>query len=666
MRTNKKLAVLALGCVATLALGGAVLNTTTASAAEVNANKFEMDFGVQLALRKDAMRWIVQMGEKVVEEIKGDASLSVIVSSKAQFEAHAGDYINIPKKTEIKIPDNMIYQSGDYYYANAALEGLNATNQSAKEVVAIGVITHADGTVEYARFNDGKMANNVRTQYDVLQQVALDTREEAQEWSEVILGDDSPYSAWFGTEEFPLVVDTQEKYDSLAAKVGDGLNLYVEVDTEAVTLDADVEAKLPHVTKIYTVNFYNQDTLLKTVKVKEGEAAVAPTDLPKYYALEAMNGGYVRGYINGGWADASFKGNDIDISNITESQNVYIDWTWGDHTAALRTDWETNESNTVFSYDTELGVCHVAGGVGTTFTRSFDTTVKVEGQRGTTKLQFEDLGTTNLYVSFKSSNWTFNLSKHENDYVAMDVYADFGDATTYVWVRVDNVNGTSIQNKTWGRVIIPVSALRNKDSQFFYFQLRGAASAGSIYLSKATIVPASDVIDLSENTGTYKVGNTTFVGKAENYLYNGWSTKGNHDRTPNDGVFNQKFHYEAHLIDGEVIYSHDQGVDGAVRFTLNEVATGKLYITARGFADQYVCMQIFNSAGNHVGTPSATGSGVEIVDAGNGYKTYCFNLGSVEVKSFRLYTGYDVKKDGNIILAGPFAQVAIRDITIVK
>ena len=676
MKANKKLAVVALGCVASLAFGGAVLNMTTASAESVNADKFEMEFGVQLALRKDAMRWIVSMGQNVYDEVvtndaDNNVTLSFVVSSKTQFEKISnGEYVNIPEsnKTVIEIPDDKIYKSGDYYYANAALTNIFSTTQSETEIVAIGVITTANGgsyTYEYADFNDGDMKNNVRVQYDVLQQVALDTREEAKEWAAVILGADSPYKAWFGTEEFPIVVDTEEKYNSLVTQINNGveINMNVELHTKNITADSVQLAEgkqLPaSITKYHTVNFYNENTLLKTVTVKNGEAAVAPDadTLPKYNALEAMDSGYFRGYKNGGWEDKN-AGGVVDISCIEESKDLCINWVWGDHTSLLVADWRANEPETVFSYDTELGVCHVSGSTDSPFVRSFDTTVKVEGQRGTTKLYYENTkGLTDLYAPWTSSNWTFDVSKYANDYVMMDVYVDFGDATTYVWVRVNNVNGTSIQNKTWGRVIIPVSAISNKASQWFYWQLRGGASAGSIYLSKATILPASKVIDLTANTGTYDIGNVTFTGAASNYSYNGWSTKGTHKRTPNDGVFNQKFNYEPFLINGELTYTHDEGVDGAICLTFNEVVSGKVYVTARGLSDN-PCMQVFGADGKHKATPYAKNSGVETVDAGNGYKTYCFNFGTTEVKSIRFFTGYEN--------AAPFANVSVRDFTVVK
>ena len=676
MKTNKKLTVLALGCVASLAFGGAMLTMTTANA-EANADKFEMDYGVQLALRKDAMRWIVEMGQNVYDEIvtndaAGNVSLSFIVSSKAQFDKIAnGEYVNIPEtnKTVIEIPDAKIYKSGDSYYANAALTGLYDTTQSNTEVVAIAVITTENAgafSYEYANFYGGDIENNVRKQYEVLQQVALDTREEAKEWAEVILGEESPYGAWFGTEEFPIVVDTAEKYDSFVTQINNGMeiNMNVDLHTAVITGNSaqlDAGKQLPaNTTKYHTVNFYNEETLLKTVTVKNGEAAIAPdaATLPKYNGLEAMNGGYVRGYKNGGWADASYNGAVVDISCIEESKNVYINWVWGDHTSLLVADWEANEPNTVFSYDTELGVCHVSSSTDSPFTRSFDTTVKVDGQRGTTKLYYENTaGKTDLYAPWKSNNWTFDVSNYANDYVMMDVYVDFGDATSYVWVRINNVNGTSIQNKTWGRVIVPVSAISNKSSQWFYFQLRGGASAGSIYLGKATIIPASEVIDLTANTGTYNIGNTTFTGAASNFSYNGWSTKGKHNRTPNDAVFCQKFNYEPFLINGELTYSHDEGVDGAVRLEFNETVSGMVYMTARNLSDN-PCVQIFDASGSHKGTPYAQSSGVAVVDAGNGYKTYCFNFGTTQVKSIRLFTGYNK--------TAPFSNVSIKDFTVVK
>ena len=221
MKTNKKLVVMTLGCLTSLVLGCAAINAMPASA-EVNADKFEMEYGVQMALQKDAMRWIVGMGKNVYDEIvtndaNGNVSLSVVVSSKAQFDTiTAGNYMDIEKKVVIEIPDDKIYKSGDYYYANAALTGIYASEQSAKDLVAIGVMVTENGetaTYEYASFNGGNIENNVRSQYEVLQMIAVDTREEAQSWVEVILGENSPYKSWFGSSEYPLVVDTAAEYD---------------------------------------------------------------------------------------------------------------------------------------------------------------------------------------------------------------------------------------------------------------------------------------------------------------------------------------------------------------------------------------------------------------------------------------------------------------------
>ena len=108
---------------------------------------------------------------------------------------------------------------------------------------------------------------------------------------------------------------------------------------------------------------------------------------------------------------------------------------------------------------------------------------------------------------------------------------------------------------------------------------------------------------------------------------------------------------------GELTYSHDEGVDGAVRLEFNETVSGMVYMTARNLSDN-PCVQIFDASGSHKGTPYAQSSGVAVVDAGNGYKTYCFNFGTAQVKSIRLFTGYDK--------SAPFSNVSIKDFTVVK
>ena len=699
MKTKNKISVLALGCVASLALGGVALNTAPAKA-DVDNDKFEMYYGAQVALQKDGMRWVVQMGQNVYDEIvTNDAdekvALTVFVSSVEYFNAvEDGDYSQLGKKVQIDIPEDMIYTNTGYYYANAVLTNLEAVSQFDNELVAVAAIatTGDEGVAyEYADFANGDMANNVRTQYGILQSAALDTEEDADYAAELILKNDetSPYDGWFGTETYPIVANDADKVDALKTQINKGfeVNAWVEYHTYVGgTVELDEDKALPtNITKYHKVSFYTDpsDAAVPVEEiVKDGEAATAPatSEISKYAAVEGMNG-YVRGYrrTSDGWVVKGTETSVDDFSAITETQAyLYGAWEYTQLQTYLQADLAVEAPNTVFAYSSELGVSHTDT-ASTVCTRSFDTSVKLEGQRGSTRLQFANLGKTDLYVYWKPNTapatvctWNYDFTGHENDYISMDVYVDFEDPVTAVWLNFGYVaTGTAIPNKTWAKVVVPVSSITGA-SGWYFIRLRGGAAAGSIYLTDATILTADEVVDLSDSADTvvdtYTVGNTTFAGAVTQFAYNGYSTKGTHKRTPNDGVFGGKLNFETFLVDGQLFYYHDAGVHGAVELTFADVVTGKLYVTARGLSDD-AQLQLFNANVTEVGFVGGedgsyiTGGvkSAEIVDEGDGYKTYCFDLGSYEVKAIRLYTGYAETDAAEAY----YRQIVVRDFTVV-
>lgn len=683
MKRSKKVVALALGCVATATLGCFAVNAVPAKA-EVNNDKFEMYYGAQVALTKDGMRWVIEMGQNTYDKIvtndtENNVYLTAFISSKTQFDKITdGAYNNLATKVEIQFEDEDIYYNGEYYYANAALTELEAVAQFDKNLVAIGAIATKNGetvSYEFANFNGGDIDNNVRTQYQILQAAALDSSADADYASEVILGG-CQYYDWFGSEDYPLVVDNADKYAGFVAQINKGFEINVNADVYTEYANGESVTFPATVTKYHKVSFYESSDMkkapLKEVVVKDGESVEAPTNTPKYMNLEAVGSTYVKGYkTDGTWVE-KINGTETVVDNfdaITKTQVVWLKWVHGQQQVSLQEDLAINEPNTIFSYDTELGVCHVGSDPDSPNVKSFDTTVKLDGQRGSTKLYFaNDSGSSQLWIPYKGSDtayyvWNYDFTGHENDYLMMDVYVDFVDTVEAVWIRTGrSTYGTSIPNKTWGRMIVPISAITSQISSgghWWWCVLRGTAGAGSIYLTKGTLLSADKVIDLSTNTGDYKVGNTTLTGAATNFSYNGISTKGTHKRTPDDGVFNQTFNYETFLMNGELFYYHDAGVDGAIRMEFAEEITGKFYVTARGFSDN-VCMQIFNSAGTHLGTPRANKSGVEVVDAGDGYKTYCFDFGTNKVKAIRLFTGYATTDTGYAY----YRQIVIRDMTV--
>ncbi|MBR4942852.1 MAG: hypothetical protein IKZ28_02370 [Clostridia bacterium] len=679
MKAMKKLTVMALGCVASLALGCAAMNTTVASA-ESTADKFEMQYGVQLALKKDAMRWIVEMGQNVYDEIVTNdvdekVSLSVVVSSKTQFDNANGDYMGIEKKTEIEIPDDMIYRNATTgcYYANAALSGIYATDQSAKELVAIGVIVteSVDGiSYEYAEFNGGDMANNVRKQYDVLQQVALDTRDEAKNWTKVILSDKTPYT-WFGTEDYPLVVDSEEKYEDFITQINNGfnfnvnVNLYTKYATDNVEL-AEGKEMPASVAKYHEVNFYKEDELLDTVEVKDGEEAVYGGKELKAYAVDLI---YRNSNIGGDsfskWVTEKGGNEEAPIAIVTDSMDVYARFTYGDVTSTLMGYAKEEEPKSLLFFDREVGFTQIGSKAGTSIplsneNRSYDTSVKFNGENGSTKISYKDISLGDAHVNLKPVAFT----PAENEYVVMHVYVDGTDGLNEVWFRMNGGKGDRVYNKQWGTLVF--TAQEFASNPYFMMSLRGSSDTTetvNIYFSKAELVSGKDILD---TTDTYSIGNTEFTGIYMRNYYTAAASKA-HLFTPNDGIFLRDLNIHPHCI-GNKLYYHDtlskstseSGALGLVFKNKYAYTSSKIYITASGMSAP--CMQLFTGReSGHDGLGAAYP--VSTRDVGNGFVEYCFDLSGrtttkiSEFGYFRLFSG-----NGK---SAAFAQIVISDITVV-
>lgn len=647
MRTNKGLAILAIGCVASLALGGAVLNTATASA-EASANKFEMEYGVQVALKKDAMRWIVEMGENVYDEIvtNDNVSLSFIVSSKNQFDKVSGNYVDIPaeNKTVMEIPDDKIYQSGDYYYANAALTGLYTTQQIEKDVVAIAVITTENNgayTYEYANFNGGDINNNVRQQYDVLQKVVLDTqRSEAQAWAETIVGENTPY-AWFGTEEYPLVVDTEAEYESFVTRINSGFNMNVNVDlyTDIMT-DVEITGQMPaRLTKYHTVNFYNEDELLDTVTVKDGEEAVCDTEMKSYSSelMYANSSNYVKGYKFDKWVMEQGGSTAADVASVTDSMNVYAKFYATNVTADLLSYAQEETPNSPLLFDCEAGFTQIksSSGADPITDREYITDPAkgkiMAGEKASTKVTYT------VTAAKSGVAWAdldpVSVTYSENDYISFYIYAEAPENVTTVWVRLGSTPGVQAKANMW--TLVTFNAKAFMDYGYLRFDMNGYEDGDqvSLYFSKATIVPAANVQNMTqvEATDTWQLGDTTMVGTAAKV---GWATDYRTD------IFKQDTELNPMLINGGLLYYGCNTAFGNrwIGLEFETAMTGKVYITARGLSTviadgKMPYLNLYTSRGSTTRVKWVGPTNNTIVKTlEDGYQVYEFDFGTTPIK----------------------------------
>ena len=651
---RKNYLLLVLSVVLTLCLSLAFLFTSqTAKADEVNADLFTMEQGAQAALTKDGLRFRVKMGENVYAKIVTDdtaneKTLSVLVAPKTLFDKVTdGNYVNLEKKVEIVFEDeSKIYLQDGYYWANAVLTNLDAENnmeitdsQYDLSFSAIGVINTVGGQPEYATFHDGDVANNTRTQYDVLKAAVLAVEDEEGVYDNagaILDQENSPYKNWFGTEQYPIDVDNADGYGALQAKVAAGLtttahfNVYNKFDI------VDRE-NLPENTDFYHyVKFFDDSTELETVEVKEGNEAVCSKTVPAYKALEAMNSGYVRGYKNGGWV--ANDGSALDISAVYANVEAKVKWVWDDHSAVLREDALREEPNTVFNWDREIGVTQVYNPGDNAFERSFDTTVKLAGQNGTTKLAFPNSeNVSSLYFGYSLLTMDYDTSK----YVVFDVYVDFDDSIFSVWLRLGYYPGAMLQNKAWSTVILPVSEF--KETGWFMCDLRNsdngtvAGASGSLYLSEGKLMDADEITVLSTGYTTHvnevTLGDVTLVA-AENtgneWFYTWYGT-------PNDGIFKQSFDQGLSLIQGKLFYNYYVGSreSNNPQMTFKTAQTGTIYFTARGLVAGESDLLLWDESGT-LDTDNYAPSFKYVGDAENGYKVYSVDLGSKSIKTIRL------------------------------
>lgn len=657
MKTLRRKSIVALfiALVACLTMVFALsFRTASADVVEPDKDLFTMEQGASVALTQDGLRFRVKMGENVyakivTEDTDKEVSLSVLVAPKTLFDAVSdGAYLNLSKSVKIEIEDETkIYLYDGYYWANAVLTNLNADNNAAitqsqfdLSFAAIGVIEQ-DGTAPvYATFAGNDIANNTRNQYDVITDAVLDVEDAEQ--ATALLDSESPYASWFGGEDYPIVIDTVEKYNALTAQITNGVNFTANIEVQnKFDIPEDNTVELPATAKkIHYVSFYNDSELLETIEVVDGESAVCSKTIPAYKALEAMNGGYVRGYKNGGWV--ANDGSALDLSAVYANVEAKVNWVWGDHSAVLQEDALREEPNTVFNWDREIGVTQVHGTGDSVFERSFDTTVKLAGQNGTTKLAFtNEENKTDVYFGYDLLTTEYDSTK----YVAFDVYVDFADTVHAVWIRLGTTPGAMIQNKTWGTVILPVNALAEKG--YFMVNLRDTGNngvtgaAGSLYLSEGKLMSADEITVLATGYTTYvsefTLGDFTFAVPSNNEWFYTWRG------TPNDGIFKQSFDQGLSLIQGKLFYNYYTASNGSniPLMTFKVAQAGVIYITARGFTSGVSNMITWDENGTLILEPYAPKM-IYVGDTDDGYSVYSVDLGSTPIKQFRLLQGESV------------------------
>ena len=215
--------------------------TEKASAAETvtwQTGVFEMDDGASLKLGNvGGLRFIARMDKTVYDFVmtNDEAEFGFIIAPKNLMLAANGDYLNMALKIGGAADKDKIYADGDYYLANGCITNVKYDNLT-RSFAAVAYIKYGE-EVRYTEYND--LARNNLS--DTVNAAALSGKypelftERAGGYAQG--GEDE---GWYGSELFPIVVETDAEYDKLVEIVNETASVnfsgyYVSVKNDAAT-----------------------------------------------------------------------------------------------------------------------------------------------------------------------------------------------------------------------------------------------------------------------------------------------------------------------------------------------------------------------------------------------------------------------------------------------
>lgn len=194
-------------------------NFKVAQAADETADTtFEMVGGTSLRLEGGGgIRFRVKMGNGIKSKLKEDTtSLNFLIAPRAAFNAAGRNYDALvakaaPSTNGSKVAATMqadkskLYDENGYTYSNLVITNVKEANRTL-DMCVLAYYTEG-GTNTYAKFDIERVRGNL---YDVTNQATLTNKE----YAEKIFANTDDY-AWYGTEDYPVVVDTQAQLDVL-------------------------------------------------------------------------------------------------------------------------------------------------------------------------------------------------------------------------------------------------------------------------------------------------------------------------------------------------------------------------------------------------------------------------------------------------------------------
>ena len=191
-------------------LGLSSFGKKTALAEETASETFVMEDGVSAKLSNGGgIRFRVKMDEPTGLSVKnGESALQIVVAPYYYFDKGV-DYA-IANGQKIDVEKAKVYQEGGAYYANGCITDIKEANRKLN-LQAVAVISSGETVTKQTAVNVNAKGN----MYDVLTSAVLD----ASGSYEKTIFKIAAYSAWFGTESYPITVLNDTEYDALKTKL---------------------------------------------------------------------------------------------------------------------------------------------------------------------------------------------------------------------------------------------------------------------------------------------------------------------------------------------------------------------------------------------------------------------------------------------------------------
>ena len=270
---------------------------------------FQMEYGASIQLSKNGLRFKAKMSEDYYEKITSsdDVTLYGFIARVEEFDRVTAysDFITGGKRVGGALDKEKIYLGEDgYYYANVVMTNLadgdrGYQDDSFSAIVFIEDKTSGSAKYTYAEFAKDESGHvNIeaqnRLQYDVVNSAFLDGKESYE--SRII----SAYGSWYGTAEYPIVINTEEQYKSLVTKLSANEDFAKSVENKHVFIKLDVanavssygegqkiEEYVTTVTETqgHTVTFWDGNKIVARQFVADDEFAAKPDYSKENYEL---------------------------------------------------------------------------------------------------------------------------------------------------------------------------------------------------------------------------------------------------------------------------------------------------------------------------------------------------------------------------------------------